>query len=152
MPSIVICGVQIAPYSYLWCADCPLALSKVCGLPFTVIHCVWIALYGYLWCADRPIQLSKMCKLPYTVICGVQIALYVYPPVWIAFWAASPKETKSCRTQGTFVRSSVLCSFVCSFVCLSPPRPSQGLSIESRTLGWKFGQLRPIPLKDDLVL
>ena len=36
------------------------------------------------------------------------------------FWAAAPKGTKSCRTQGTFVRSFVRLS-----IRSSPPRPSQ---------------------------
>ena len=35
------------------------------------------------------------------------------------FWAAAPKGTKSCRTQGDFCSS--VCSFVHLFVCSSPP-------------------------------
>ena len=41
------------------------------------------------------------------------------PPSLLPFWAAAPKGTKSCRTQGTFVRS-----FVRPFFCPStPPNP-----------------------------
>ena len=38
------------------------------------------------------------------------------------FWAAAPKGTKSCRTQGTFVHS-----FVCPFVRLFVPPDLSGL-------------------------
>ena len=41
--------------------------------------------------------------------------------IMTVFWAAAPKETKSCRTQGDFC--SFVYSFAHSFVC--PPRPSQ---------------------------
>ena len=61
----VIYGVRIALYCDLWCAECPLLLSMVCGLPSTVISGVQIALYCDLWCAD-----------------GVWIALYCY--LWCA--------------------------------------------------------------------
>ena len=53
--------------------------------------------------------------------------LFLFP-----FWAAAPKGTKSCRTQGDF-RSSV-CAYIRSFV-----RPPQALSgLKSALSGLKF--------------
>ena len=49
---------------------------------------------------------------------GHRVPLTMCNPWITSFWAAALKGTKSCKTQGTFVRSSVH-----SFVCSSPPGP-----------------------------
>ena len=58
---------------------------------------------------------------------------------FFSFWAAAPKGTMSCRTQGTFVRP-----FVCSFVRPPPfqlkaqipaSRPNPSLKAKSQPLG-----------------
>ena len=53
---------------------------------------------------------------------STSVALVILP--LFTFWAAAPKGTKSCRTQGTFVRS-----FVRSCV---PPRPSRAWNLPSQ--------------------
>ena len=74
---------------------------------FLSLHLFFCCLKFFPWSSDRLF---------------LSLSVFVsFPP----FWAAAPKGTKSCRTQGTFVHSSV-----CSFVC--PPRPSQAWNLPSQ--------------------